>query len=139
MLAKNLKIFAIVIGTVATFTILANLIPQGEDTTATDVGFGAVAGTPGPATASLDPLEIMRANTCLVCHLFNGEGIQMGPPLDRIGARVDADYIRESILNPAAGASEGFEELTTMMPVTFGNQLTSSQLEILVEFLAGQR
>ena len=136
MLAKNLKIFAVVIGTLATFTILANLIPQG---TATDVGFSAVAGTPAPATASMDPLEIMSANTCLVCHLFNGEGIQMGPPLDRIGARVDADYIRQSILDPAAAASEGFEELTTMMPVTFGDQLTSSQLEILVEFLAGQR
>jgi hypothetical protein len=136
MLAKNLKIFAVVIGTLATFTILANLIPQD---TGTDVGSSAAAGTPGPATASMDPLEIMRANTCLVCHLFNGEGIQMGPPLDRIGARVDADYIRESILNPAAGASEGFEELTTMMPLTFGDQLTSGQLEILVEFLVGQR
>ncbi len=138
MLAKNLKIFAVVIGTLATFTILANLIPQGEDVTATDA-FGAAAVIPGPATTSMDPLEIMRANTCLVCHLFNGEGIQMGPPFDRIGARVDADYIRQSILDPAAEASEGFEELTTMMPVTFGTQLTSSQLEILVEFLAGQR
>ena len=133
MMVQNLKIFAVVIGTLATVTLLANLIPQVESEPS------GADSTPGPATASTDPLEIMRANTCLVCHLFNGEGVQMGPPLDRIGARVDADYIRESILDPAAGASEGFEEQTTMMPVTFGNQLTSGQLEILVEFLAGQR
>ena len=138
MLARNLKIFAVVIGTLATFTILANLIPQGEDT-ATDAGFGAAAGISGPATASMDPLEIMRANTCFVCHLFNGEGIQMGPPFDRIGARVDADYIRESILDPAAGASEDFEHLITMMPLTFGSQLTASQLEAVVQFLVSQR
>ncbi len=138
MLAKNLKIFAVVIGTLATFTILANLIPQGEDVSATDA-FGAAAVIPGPATTSMDPLEIMRANTCLVCHLFNGEGIQLGPTFDGIGARVEADYIRESILDPASGASEGFEDLITMMPATFGNQLTAGQLEALVQFLVSQR
>ena len=63
----------------------------------------------------------------------------MGPPFDGIGARVEADYIRESILNPAARASEDFEELITMMPATFGNQLTAGQLEAVVQFLVSQR
>ena len=116
----------------------------GADIMATDDGSSAAGAAPAPtlaapATASADPLEIMRANTCLVCHLFDGEGIQIGPPLDGIGARVDADYIRESILDPAAGASEGFEEFLGLMPPIFGNQLTASQLEIVVQFLASQR
>ena len=114
----------------------------GADIMATDDGSGTAAPTAGaPATASADPLEIMRANACLVCHLFNGEGeaTQIGPPFDGIGARVDADYIRESILDPAAGTSEGFEEVVGGMPPIFGNQLTASQLEAVVQFLISQR
>ena len=114
----------------------------GADIMATDDGSGTAAPTAGaPATASADPLEIMRANACLVCHLFNGEGevTQIGPPFDGIGARVDADYIRESILDPAAGTSEGFEEVSGAMPPIFGNQLTASQLEAVVQFLISQR
>jgi mono/diheme cytochrome c family protein len=81
----------------------------------------------------------MRANTCLVCHVFAGEGVQMGPPFDGMGARVDADYIRASILDPGAGAAEGFEPFLGVMPPIFGNQLTASQLEAVVQFLASQR
>ena len=110
----------------------------GADIGAGDGGSSVVAAA---ATASTDPVEIMRANACLVCHLFNGEGevTQIGPPFDGIGARIDADYIRESILDPAAGTSEGFEEVSGAMPPIFGNQLTASQLEAVVQFLVSQR
>ena len=63
----------------------------------------------------------------------------MGPAFDGIGTRVDADYIRESILDPAAGVSEGFEAFLGAMPPIFGNQLTGSQLEAVVQFLVSQR
>ena len=113
----------------------------GADIMATDDGSRTAAATPGaaPVTASADPIEIMNANACLACHEFNGEGAPMGPPFDGIGARVDADYIRESILDPAAGASEGFEDLSALMPPIFGSQLNASQLEAVVQFLASQR
>jgi len=52
---------------------------------------------------------------------------------------VDADYIRESILDPAADAAGGFENMTGLMPPIFGNQLTASQLEAVVQFLVNQR
>jgi len=104
---------------------------------ATTVAAGPAAG--GPATASADPIEIMNANACLGCHVFDGGGTEMGPAFDGIGARVDADYIRQSILDPAAGAAEGFEALQMVMPATFGNALTASQLEIVVQFLVSQR
>jgi mono/diheme cytochrome c family protein len=116
----------------------------GADIAETDGGSSATAGAPaataaGPATASMDPLEIMRGNACLGCHVFNGEGIELGPSFDGIGARVDADYIRESILDPAAGAAGGFENMTGLMPPIFGNQLTAGQLEAVVQFLVNQR
>jgi len=101
--------------------------------------------TPAPpaaaatATASTDPLEIMRANTCLVCHVFDGEGAPIGPAFDGIGGRVEADYIRRSILDPAAEASSGYEAFVGLMPPIFGSQLTAAQLEIIVQFLASQR
>ncbi len=114
--------------------------------TGADIGVGddgsSVAGAPtagAPATASADPVEIMRANACLGCHVLAGEGTEMGPPFDGMGARVDADYIRESILEPAAGASEGFETFLGAMPPIFGSQLTGSQLEAVVQFLVSQR
>ena len=116
----------------------------GADIAETDDGSSAASAAPAaagaaPATASTDPLDIMRANACLGCHVFNGEGIQMGPPFDGIGARVDVDYIRESILDPAAGVSEGFEAFAGAMPPIFGSQLNAGQLEALVQFLVGQR
>ena len=108
----------------------------GADIGAGDDGSSVAAAA---ATASTDPVEIMRASACLGCHLFNGEGTEMGPAFDGMGARVDADYIRESILDPGAGASEGFEVFLGAMPPIFGDQLTASQLEAVVQFLVSQR
>ena len=58
-----------------------------------------------------------------------------------VGARVDADYIRQSILDPGADAADGFEQYLAplAMPATFGDQLTASQLEAVVQFLVSQR
>ena len=118
----------------------------GADINATGSGgaAGALAVNAGPtaaapATASADPIEILNANACLACHEFDGGGTPMGPAFDGIGARLDADYIRESILDPAAGASEGFETLQAVMPPIFGSQLSASQLEAVVQFLVSQR
>ncbi len=132
------------------WAVVAFLQDQGGEVTVTgadltDEGGGsepATAAAPAaaaPATASLDPLEIMRANTCLVCHQLAGEGTPMGPAFDGIGGRVDADYIRNSILEPAAGAAEGFEAFIGVMPAIFGTQLTAAQLEAVVQFLASQQ
>ncbi len=132
------------------WSLVAFLQSQGGEVTVSgaDVTEEAGGATPAattapaaatPATASLDPVEIMRANTCLVCHQFNGEGTPMGPPFDGMGGRVQADYIRESILNPSAGASPGFEAFIGVMPQIFGTQLTAAQLESVVQFLASQQ
>ncbi|MEX1181717.1 MAG: c-type cytochrome [Gemmatimonadota bacterium] len=95
---------------------------------------GGAAG--GPATASLDPLEIMRANQCFLCHVLAGEGAAIGPAFDGLGARLRPEQIRQSILDPAAAASPGYEALAGVMPATFGNQLTAAQLEAVVTYLS---
>ena len=125
------------------WALVAYLESEGGEVTVTGQDIMATrtaAATPAAsATASADPIDIMNAYGCLACHEFNGGGLEMGPAFDGIGARVDADYIRESILDPAASASEGFEGFPGVMPSILGNQLTGSQLEALVQFLASQR
>lgn len=109
---------------------------------------GAGAAASGPASApgqaqaagaSLDPLAILRSNTCLACHQIAGEGAPIGPALDGIGARQDADYIRRAILEPNADTAAGYEAVAGTMPPTFGQQLSAAQLEALVQYLAGQQ
>jgi mono/diheme cytochrome c family protein len=135
------------------WALVAYLQSVGGEVTVTgaDIGTGTdpAPASPAPATAapaaattttaSLDPVEIMRANTCFACHVLSGEGAPIGPAFDGMGVRVDADYIRRSILDPAAEASEGYEAFAGLMPSIFGGQLTAAQLEIIVQFLASQQ
>ena len=95
----------------------------------------SVAG--GPATASTDPLTILRDLTCLACHQLDGEGGPIGPPLDDLGASRDAAYIRRAILEPAADTAPGYEAVAGTMPATFGDRMTAAQLEAVVRYLAG--
>jgi mono/diheme cytochrome c family protein len=99
----------------------------------------AAAGGAVPATASLDPLEIMRANQCLVCHMLDGEGSTIGPAFDDVGGRLTAERIRTKILDPAAFVSAGYESFAGVMPANFGTQLNAAQLEAVVTYLAEQR
>lgn len=117
----------------------SDIVSEGDGSAGTASSSVPTTATAGPASASSDPLDILRDNTCLVCHQFNGEGTPMGPPFDGIGSRVSSDYIRSSILDPAAEVSEGYENFAGLMPATFGTQMTASQLEIVVQFLANQR
>jgi putative heme-binding domain-containing protein len=46
---------------------------------------------------------------CIRCHQVNGEGIDFGPNLSEIGAKLGKDALYESILDPTGGISFGFE------------------------------
>jgi len=54
---------------------------------------------------------IFRRETlgCTKCHQVNGEGIDFGPGLSEIGAKLARDALYESILDPSAGISFGYE------------------------------
>lgn len=80
---------------------------------------------------------------CGACHTVeaipqvNG---QVGPDLSGVGARLDADAIRLSILDPnaelAAECPTGPCE-PDLMPQNFGETLTPEQIDQLVELLSG--
>lgn len=49
------------------------------------------------------------ARSCQICHQVNGEGINFGPALTEIGAKLPKEGLYDSILNPNNGISFGFE------------------------------
>jgi len=100
-------------------------------------GGGAAAGGPSGAAGGTDAVALMENNLCFNCHVLGERGIELGPPLDGIGARRDAAYIRRSILDPNAEAPEGYEALLGSMPPNFGELFTAAQLETIVQYLAG--
>jgi len=55
--------------------------------------------------------EVFRRDTlaCIKCHQVNGQGIDFGPNLSEIGAKLGKDALYESVLNPSAGISFGYE------------------------------
>ena len=55
--------------------------------------------------------EVFRRDSvgCFKCHQVNGEGVDFGPNLSEIGSKLAKDAIYESILDPSAGISFGYE------------------------------
>src|SRR5688572_27128128 len=55
--------------------------------------------------------EIFRRETtgCIKCHQVRGEGRELGPALSEIGTKLSKEALYESILDPNAGISFGFE------------------------------
>ena len=46
---------------------------------------------------------------CATCHVVNGQGVELGPNLSEIGAKLGKDALYEAILDPNAGISFGYE------------------------------
>jgi mono/diheme cytochrome c family protein len=82
---------------------------------------------------------VFASNGCGGCHTFTPAGSKgtIGPDLDKVLQGKDAEFIRESIVNPNAEIAQGFQP--NVMPQTYGQQLTSKQIADLVAFLQGQK
>ncbi len=46
---------------------------------------------------------------CIQCHVVRGQGAELGPELSEIGGKLGKDALYESILDPSAGISFGYE------------------------------
>lgn len=106
--------------------------PEGSDTT------GGTAEEP-PGEIKGDKAagkQVFASAGCGSCHAFAAAGSngQIGPNLDKSLAAKDADYIRESILDPSAETAEGFGP--GIMPENYDDDLSEKQVEDLVAFLS---
>jgi cytochrome c oxidase subunit 2 len=72
---------------------------------------------------------------CGTCHALADAGTTaaVGPDLDNVLPGKGADFIQESIVNPNAEITPGFQP--DVMPGNFGEVLSQQQLDSLVEYL----
>jgi cytochrome c2 len=95
-----------------------------------------VAAAPSPAGAHGQ--DLVQQWGCVTCHKLDAPDKLIGPSLWDIGARKDANYIRESILEPDAVVVEGFPAglmKGTLEGSGFYQKLSLQDLNTLVNYL----
>jgi mono/diheme cytochrome c family protein len=96
----------------------------------------AEAGGAAPAPAKTAGEAIAKYG-CQACHSVLGTESAVGPSLADVGARLDVEPIRQSIIDPDAVIVEGFDK--GMMPQDFADKMTVRELQMIVQFLAGSK
>ncbi|PAW80220.1 MAG: hypothetical protein B9S33_18820 [Pedosphaera sp. Tous-C6FEB] len=77
---------------------------------------------------------------CAKCHVVNGQGVDFGPALSEIGSKLGKDALLESILDPSAGISFGFEAWTFETQAgeeIFGLLVSETGAEVSVKTVGG--
>ena len=96
------------------------------------------AGAEAPKAEEAAPLktadEVIAKHTCGMCHTFKGDAASLGPNLSKIGKK-SKEYLRQAVIDPEAVIAKGFAG--GMMPANYGEQLKASELELLVNYMAG--
>ncbi len=99
-------------------------------------GSGGAAG----AAPQVDGKQIFAegngtATSCGACHTLADAGTSSatGPDLDKTLKGKDANFIRESIIEPDAEVADGFQE--GIMPKNYGDTLSQEELDALVTYL----
>lgn len=127
------------------WSLVAFLQSQGGEVTVTgadlasddDAATPAAGGGAGAAVLSeTDPAAMIQSLGCTVCHASGDAPGGLGPTISAMAA-LEPEYIRRSILEPAADTAAGFEAFAGTMPPNFGDRLTANQLEALVAYLGG--
>jgi cytochrome c oxidase subunit II len=101
----------------------------------------APPATSTTSSASAGGLSVFKANNCASCHTLtaaNASG-KVGPDLDKLVSYAKqanqplAGFVHESIVDPNAYVQPGYPK--GVMPQTFGQSLSKTQLNALVTFL----
>lgn len=143
MWATNLRVLAVVLGTVAAYTLLANAIPQVESEVPQELSF----------TGDVSPEQLIEAGEelyngaggCTACHglgtrapnLLTDQG-GLGAIGARCGQRVEGEdckaYLHQSMVDPNAFVVEGFQPIMPDMSRT----LSEAQIWSMIAFLQSQ-
>ncbi len=143
MWAINLRIFGVVLGTLALYTLIANKIPQMQSEVPRALALGANV-TPEQLVSAGDQLY-HGAGGCTACHGLGTRAPNLltdekgaGPIGARCGKRENGKdckgYIYESLTSPGTFVVTGYEPIMPDMSRT----LSPQQLWALVAFLESQ-
>ncbi|HEY5695057.1 MAG TPA: cytochrome c oxidase subunit II [Gaiellaceae bacterium] len=100
---------------------------------------GTTSTTSSPSSAA--GLSVFQANSCASCHTLSAAGATatIGPDLDKLVSYAKqakqplAAFVHQSIVDPRAYVQPGYPN--GVMPTSFGQSLTKTQLDALVTFL----
>jgi cytochrome c oxidase subunit 2 len=97
-------------------------------------GGGGATGGGGQGGGAPDAEQIFTSAGCSGCHTLAKAGAtaKVGPDLGKLG-KVDANFIRTSIVDPNAYVAPGFS--ANVMP-SFKDELSAKDLDALVKYLA---
>jgi mono/diheme cytochrome c family protein len=106
--------------------------PPPPPTTTETTGTTTTEQPPGSPAAGR---AVFTSAGCGACHTFAPAGTSgsVGPDLDEALQGKDAEFIRQSIVDPNAEITQGFS--AGVMPQNFGQELSPQQLDDLVAFL----
>lgn len=100
-----------------------------------------VSTDPEPELESIrSPMELLTNYSCLSCHSIDAATPGVGPSLFDVALRLNRDQILESITDPDAQISAGFEGLSALMTSSlngnrFYKDVSEAELEALVDYL----
>jgi putative membrane-bound dehydrogenase-like protein len=93
----------------------------------------------GVVTASLSNGKNIFHNhlaaACIRCHALDGNGGNIGPPMDGIGTRKDRAFLKESLINPSATLAKGYEKLINSPMPPMNIVLNEQEIEDVLEYL----
>ncbi|HEX9924771.1 MAG TPA: c-type cytochrome [Anaerolineae bacterium] len=127
--------------------VVAFLQNQGGEITVSlsaDEAADSAEDSSGVAGATGEEIVTNAAPSCSTCHQLDAIDAAgaIGPDLSQVGARLTPDEIRHSILMPDEVIAEdcpGAPCVPGIMPKTYGEKLSATQLETLVQFLSEQQ
>lgn len=146
-IAGTLVLFVATLGAVEVFareTEPSEEHAVGETTTETggtttgETTTGEAQPPPPPAASEGDATAgkaLFTSQGCGGCHAFSAAGTNasVGPNLDEALQGKDAEFVRESIVEPNKEITSGYAP--NIMPQDFGQKLSQKQLDDLVAFL----
>lgn len=77
---------------------------------------------------------------CISCHLVGNDGVDFGPALSEIGSKLGREALVESILDPSAGISFGFEAWQFTLKggdEAFGLIASETEQEVILKLQGG--
>lgn len=93
----------------------------------------AAASANGAPASAATAEEAIAKYGCQACHSMLGTESSVGPDLAKAGARMSAESIRQSILEPNAVIAEGFD--SNIMPFDFAERMTVKELTMITKLL----
>ena len=137
-IAATLVLF---VGTLAAVEVFAK---ESEEPEAAEAVKEKPSTGPGTTTQAQPPASkgdpaagkgLFEAQGCGGCHTFSAAGASatIGPNLDQVLKGKDAEFVRESVVDPNKEIAKGYPP--NVMPQDFGQKLSPNDVDDLVAFL----